>query len=199
MVEKLPSILVLPGIQDDVSKIRTYVAPLEQYFAISVSSANWQSNEPIEDKIQRVRQEIDEIEAKGIIGVSASGHIGVTIATKEDMKEISGVAAISAPLKRGEHVLFRSKQVELRRPRLYESLTQFEEKVFPAINQEVQDKIITTRGTHDWTVPPNTSFIEGATNIVVPSNRFNPFNHMANIIKGLQSSELVQFLLEKIM
>ena len=195
-MKKLPSVLVLPGLRDNVKLIEKFVTPIQNNFHIIMCSAQWETNETHTNKLQRLCHELRNADA--LIAISASGHIGIELLTLKEAKNIKALGVISARLRCGKNIFPTARQSAWRHPLFYDSLIRFEDKILPYIDQKVKNKIMTTSGTYDWIVPPMTSMLEGATNVIFQSNRLNMLNHMENIKKGIQSHELRQFFLKKL-
>ncbi len=189
-----PRILLLPGASDNIKRIsRNSMGLVEAGFDVRVMSGNWLNpQESLEQKIRRVRHEMRFRGFKAAIGVDTSASL--VFAAGHDLEEMYALVNVAGSLRRGVNNTSVLEEEARKNPVVREAVVHFESQIYPYLTAEQKDHMLTMRGIYDRVVPPNSTILEGATNVELSSSRWNPINHRTNIRRALRSDKLEAFL-----
>jgi hypothetical protein len=158
---------------------------------------NWKSEEKLQDKLKRLSDLIDK-EAMGnkvsLVGVSAGGSLVIN-AFVENKNKVDKVITLCARLRKGEMTGFRGFEERTKGYPAFRDSVILAEKVEKLFDENDRKKIMTVHALlGDELVPQNTTTIEGAKNITVPTGE-----HVISSAASLTifSKPLVKFILEK--
>lgn len=159
----------------------------QQGFKMIIFQPKWKESEDYQTKLNRLLNLIDE-ESKNnlvsLIGTSAGGSLVINAFNKRPDK-INKVITVCSRLKKGEE--FDTKDY----PSFGESVLESEKNINQFSTKD-KEKIMTIRSKFfDELVPNNTSIIDGAKNITVPTG-----GHLFSILSSLSwySKPLVEFI-----
>jgi len=166
------TIVFVPGLGDDEWKMRLVFGLWRRRgFIPIVYNMHWRDGGHFENKLQNLLQVVDKNLKKGkvsLIGTSAGGSAvaNVLLARKD---KIMSVVNVCGRLRRGLRMGLRSFESMTKTSVAFaESVAQFEDHEFVLTAQD-RKKILTIHPLFDELVPPETTMIEGATNLVIPS------------------------------
>ncbi len=186
------TVIYVPGLGDTNISGRQKLLSIWHYknIAIEACSMNWQVNEPLADKLERLVSRIDTLQSSGqkvsLIGESA-GASAVINALKLRPKALNAVILLCGksqyPDRIGTHLRHKN-------PRLYESVALSHEYI-QAMPTEHKAKVLNLHPVADPVVPVRETKINGVRNAKMPS-----FGHATSIIFGMTiwSFSIVHFI-----
>lgn len=176
------------------------VKPLEEDFDIVCIPGNWNDkNETDKQKIQRVRDKIDQIGAKAVVGISAGGPLAVAAAY--DVETVEGIVTVASPLAEPKEMNLKLKILQKRYPHLYQLLQHVIGDIIPNLSDERKESMLTVGGARDGTVPPEMNHVSGvATQKLIPPKMLPTLltHQFFNIREPFRSSVVKDFLNEKL-
>lgn len=190
-------VIIIPGLGDDTHKLEFATKHFINHgLTPHVYSVGWHK-EPydFQAKLIHLLSLIDDYESNGykisIIGCSAGGSAALN-AFVERQNSIHRVINVCGRLRAGNQVGFRSYEARTKSSRVFAESVKLFESQENQISVEDRKKVMTVRAMFgDELVPSDTTVLEGACNVLVPT-----VEHMLSIAAALTifSKPLINFI-----
>lgn len=139
--------------------------------SIILFKTGWKSQESYEDKLARLIELIDKESAKenvSLIGTSAGGSLVISAFSKRKNKIIK-VVVVCSRLRKGSLKGYSGFEQRTAGYDAFAKSVESSEKNIELLTRRDKEKIMTTWAWMDELVPSNTSTIDGAKNVILPS------------------------------
>jgi pimeloyl-ACP methyl ester carboxylesterase len=179
-MERVPGkphkVLLLSGLGDNkdvwgFNKILEHDNWKNSGFETQAINMDWMNpDETFEQKLERLTAVIDELYEDfvvSIIGASAGGSMAFNLLIAR-LERVSKAISVCSRLRKGHHFWRSFDRMTDKSPSFAKSVVTFE-KQEPDIPQNVRDRMMTWSAKFDELVPLETSQLEGATNVDIPS------------------------------
>ena len=170
--------IFVPGLGDDVEKLEWATRVWWEGFTPIVFNMHWRDRGHFAPKLKRFLKVVDEAAQRGmviLVGTSAGGSaVGNVFRLRKD--KISAAVNVCGRLRRGPHTGYRSfEKMTATSVAFAESVAMFEDHEHELTARD-RKKIFTIHPWWDELVPSETTTVEGATNLAIPS-----VEHVASI------------------
>jgi hypothetical protein len=191
------TLILIPGLGDDANKLSVITKYWKKYgFKLIINPFGWGDKSTIfEDKLNKLLELIDKnarsVEKISLIGTSAGGSAGINAFCLRK-SVINKVINICGRLKVGDTKGFRSYKTRTASSPAFASSVKICESNLKSLSRKDLSKILTIRAKYgDELVPSETTIIEGATNIELPT-----LGHLLSITMALTvyASKIRKFL-----
>ncbi|MFA7301362.1 MAG: hypothetical protein WC069_03565 [Candidatus Shapirobacteria bacterium] len=195
-INNLHTVIIVPGLGDKITA-SDFVSWLWQRQGIDtiIFDTKWKSDENYQNKLDRLLNLIDIHSEKNkrlsLVGTSAGGSL-VLNAFNDRKEKIYKIITVCARLVKGELNGFNGYNQRTKGyPSFSESIIRSEESQNNLSNEDKQKIMTITANFGDELVPKNTSIINGANNIFIPT-----IEHSFSITSGLTifSKKIIDFI-----
>lgn len=186
------TVIYVPGLGDTNISGRQKLLGTWHYKNVSIEacSMNWQIDEPLKDKLEKLVSRIDELRSSGqqvsLIGESA-GASAVINALKLRPESLAAVVLLCGKSQYPDRI---GMHLRRKNPRLYESVAASHEYI-QTMPDNLKEKVLNVHPIADPVVPVRETKIDGVRNAKMPS-----FGHATSIVFGMTiwSFRIVHFI-----
>ncbi len=181
---KHSTFIIIPGLNDGRPFFKWFYRRIESWWSRNGATAviliaDWHNNEPYQEKLKRIHQEIQRLREQGrevaLVGVSAGATLA-TIAFARDDKKVIGLVTVCGFLRPAPG---DEKKTELIHKSWYKAALA-SEKAIAGLTKAQKQQIICLTPVRDKVIRPELAFIPGAKRLKLWSN-----GHLQSIFVGL--------------